>query len=100
MIRHIVLWRFKDQAGGASREENLSRAVSLFEEILPKLTGVLHFSAGVNGPKSEEASDLALLVDFDSWNSLREYQDHPEHLRVVSFLRSVRTERRVVDFEL
>ncbi len=99
MIRHVVVWRFQEQAQGASKVENLRKAKAMIEELQAEIPGFLSFSAGINEADSPEASDLALVADFESWDALRAYQDHPAHRRLVEFLRSVRTERRVADWE-
>ena len=100
MIRHVVVWRFQEAAQGASKAENLRQAKSKFEVLSGEVPGFVSFSVGINEADSPEASDLALVADFESWDALRAYQDHPAHRRLVEFLRSVRTERRVADWEV
>jgi hypothetical protein len=99
MIRHVVMWRFQEEAQGASRADNLRQAKSKIEALAGEIPGFISFSAGINEADSPEASDLALVADFESWDALRAYQDHPAHRRLVEFLLSVRTERRVADWE-
>jgi antibiotic biosynthesis monooxygenase (ABM) superfamily enzyme len=100
MIRHVVVWRFQEEAQGASRAENLRAAKAKIEALAGEVPGFLSLSAGINAADSPDASDLVLVADFESWDALRAYQDHPAHRRLVEFLRSVRTERRVIDWEV
>nr|NIP29362.1 Dabb family protein [Candidatus Dadabacteria bacterium]NIQ13421.1 Dabb family protein [Candidatus Dadabacteria bacterium] len=37
---------------------------------------------------------------FNSKEDLTTYQKHPDHMKVAEFLSDLRTERRVVDYEL
>jgi hypothetical protein len=99
MVHHIVVWRFKEEAQGAGRADNLRRAKELLDQLPREIPGIRSFTVGVNTADSPEAADLALVSEFDGWDALRIYQDHPAHRRVVDFLRAVRTERRVADWE-
>jgi hypothetical protein len=47
-----------------------------------------------------DAAHIALYTEFDSREALDAYQDSPEHMAVVPFVRAARTERRVVDYEV
>ena len=44
--------------------------------------------------------DVVLISDFDSLNDIRVYQEHPAHLEVAGFIRSVVAARAAVDFEV
>jgi len=100
MIRHIVIWRFEERADGRDKAENLRLAGDLLRGMAGRVDGLLNLEAGINEPPSGEASDLALVAEFSGWPALRAYTDHPVHQEVVRFLRKVRTERRVVDYEI
>ena len=100
MIRHIVLWRFAEEAGGKARDENLSEAQARLQALprmIPELRELEIHRGLILGDRS---FDLALLSSFDSRQALRAYQDHPAHQEVVAFLRTVETERAVIDFEV
>jgi hypothetical protein len=99
MIRHIVLWTFREHAGGADRAENIRAAAALLRELPARISCIRSFEVGVDVLHGEQSFDLALSATFASLDDLREYQQHPEHQRVVAFLRSVHNGRAVVDFE-
>jgi Stress responsive A/B Barrel Domain len=42
--------------------------------------------------------DIALYSEFESYADLDIYQEHPEHLKVASFIGKVRTARAAVDY--
>jgi hypothetical protein len=42
--------------------------------------------------------DVVLISDFDSLDDIRAYQEHPAHLEVAGFIRSVVASRAAVDF--
>lgn len=99
MVKHIVFWTFHENADGRSKEENIREAVKLLGSLRSKINSVKHLETGVNIVPRNEAYDLALYCEFDDIAGLEEYQQHPEHLKVIEFLRKVRDKRAVVDYE-
>jgi len=99
MIRHVVMWKFLEQAEGAPREENLRKAKTLLDDLPRRIPGILEWDVGVNVVPSEQSHDLVLVSAFADASSLDAYQKHAEHQRVVTFLRKVHRGRVVVDYE-
>lgn len=100
MIKHIVLWRFKEEAEGHTRTENLVRAKSLLEALPDTIPGIGAFELGLNIDTTADAADLVLNSEFASLRELKAYQAHPDHQRVVEFLGKVKSEKRVIDYEV
>jgi hypothetical protein len=100
MIKHIVIWRFAEQADGHTKSENLLRAASLLEALPATIPGIASFEVGRNIDTTADAADLVLNSEFSSLRELKAYQAHPDHLRVVEFLGKVKSEKRVVDYEV
>lgn len=99
MIKHIVLWTFKEQAGGQSKQENLRAAKEKLEAMSGKIPGMTHLEVGLSYQTREGAWDLALYSEFESKAALEGYQSHPEHRKVIDYLRTVRDQRAVADYE-
>jgi hypothetical protein len=100
MIKHIVFWRFKESAEGASKEANLQKAKSLFEGLRGKIKEIDVFEVGINFDASADAVDLVLYSEFPKMEDLRSYQKHPEHMKVVEFIGKVKSEKRIADYEI
>ncbi len=100
MIKHIVMWRLKDFAHGADKEGNAKKLKSLLESLESKISEIKRIEVGININPSYGAFDVVLYSEFDTLSDLEAYQKHPEHLEVVSFVNEVRSERRVVDYEI
>ncbi|MBF0501561.1 MAG: Dabb family protein [Candidatus Riflebacteria bacterium] len=100
MIRHIVLWKFKDEAGGKTKDENLRMIRSILDELPAKISDIRQFEVGINITKDTAAYDLALISAFDDEDALRRYQAHPEHQKLVDALRKVRESRVIADFPI
>ena len=98
MLKHIVMWKFRETAEGASREENLRKATALIESLRGRIPEILRLEVGIDVSRSEQSYDLVLCSDFADVHGLRAYQKHPEHVRVVEFLRKVHAGRIVVDY--
>ncbi len=48
MIKHIVLWRLKDHAMGASKNENAKKLKALLESLRDNLREIKHLEVGIN----------------------------------------------------
>ena len=100
MIKHIVFWKLKDFAEGAAKHQNALKVKTMLEDMRGKIPGMLKLEVGLNFESSDSASDISLYAEFESREALDAYQIHPEHMKVKEFLPKVRTERRVVDYEV
>lgn len=100
MIRHIVMWKFADEAMGKRKEENMeivrSRLLAL-RDIVPEIRGM---EIGKDILHSEMSYDMALYMTFDSMEALEAYKVHPEHKKISAFVKEVRIGRACVDFEI
>ena len=98
MIRHIVFWKFLEQAEGAHREENLRLAKGLLEGLKGEIPEILELEVGIDITRIPASFDLVLNSLFRDVESLAAYQAHPAHLKVVEFLRKVQSTRAVTDY--
>ena len=100
MVKHVVMFKMKIFAS----EEVLKRNVSLiFDELnsLPELINeIKSFEVGINESESARAYDLVLVSEFNDYASLKLYQDHPEHLKVVSLIKELTENTIVVDYKM
>ncbi|HEY7442420.1 MAG TPA: Dabb family protein [Vicinamibacterales bacterium] len=100
MIKHIVFWRLKDRVNGQGKAEIALELKKRLEALRGVVPGLLHLEVGLDFLKSESSSDLALYTEFSSREALDAYQKHPAHKEFVDFSHDLRTERRVVDYEV
>uniref|UniRef100_A0A7C4AGQ0 Dabb family protein n=1 Tax=Fundidesulfovibrio putealis TaxID=270496 RepID=A0A7C4AGQ0_9BACT len=100
MIKHIVMWTLKEEAGGKTKAQNLETMKALLEELPSKVPGVVELEVAASGLfEAVPPTDIALYTVFKSKEDLKAYAVHPEHLKVVEFVKSVAAERRVIDYE-
>ena len=101
MIKHIVMWRLKDQADGVHKRENARRLKSKLEALGTKIKELRFVEVGINFNTSDAAFDVVLYSEFDNKQALQDYQKHPEHQKLIKdFLDKVRIDKKVVDYEI
>lgn len=101
MVRHIVLWKFHENANGKSKAENLKIARDMINALAKSISQIKTLETGINDTLAPSANwDLALISTFESFDDLNAYQIHPEHLKLVEFMKKVRDLRSAVDFEI
>lgn len=101
MIKHVVLFKLAPFAEGNSKHENaiyLKDKLEGLQDLIPEL---LKVEVVLNNPQaSTDNYDLMLLTEFDNLQDLDVYVNHPEHVKVASFISKVRTDRAAIDYQL
>jgi len=95
MIVHIVMFKFKDE----NKEANILKVKAALEALPQKIEGLLSMEVGIDFNQGERAFDLVLTSTFSTKEDLKVYATHPAHLEVVSFIKEVCSETKVVDYE-
>ena len=99
MFKHIVLWKLKDSASGRTRAENAALIKERFEELANMLDGLRHLEVGIDVLHAEDSSDVVLYSEFESRAAFEAYYEHPAHKALASFIKDVRADRHVIDYE-
>ncbi|MBQ6805913.1 MAG: Dabb family protein [Lachnospiraceae bacterium] len=96
MIRHICMFTLKEDNKERSIVEFFERA-----EKLKELDIIKKFSIVRNAEKTPASNyDVALIFDFDTVETLDEYQKSQQHVEFGKFVSSVRVDRACIDYEL
>ena len=101
MIKHIVLWKLKNEANGKSKLENATLMKVKLESmpaLIPELYSV-EVGLHIFDETSEPVCDIVLIAECENEEHLHAYSAHPEHKKVVDFILEVVEERRVIDFK-
>ena len=96
MIKHIVMWKFKDDVPETDRLE-MKRQLESLKGVVPSLLAI---EVGLDVVGSDASKDMVLYSEFNSLDDLQAYAGHPEHLKVVEFVKPLVCERAVVDYEV
>lgn len=100
MIKHIVVWKFKDSAHGNDRATNARLTKEKLESLRGKVAGLLAIEVGIDFSAQPSSADVVLVSEFANLGALKVYQAHPLHLAIVPFVAEAASERRVVDYEV
>lgn len=98
MIKHIIIWDFKE---GFSADENRGNAEKIkegLEGLKGRIDGLTDIRVIIDTLPSSTGS-LMLDSTFVNEDALKGYQVHPEHLKVANFVRTVTQNRKCIDFE-
>ncbi len=94
MIVHIVLFQFKEE----NKKANIIQAKQMLENLMGAVPSLRSIDVGVNFSTEDRAMDLSIITAFESKEDLEAYAVHPEHLKVVDFIKTVVEYSKVVDY--
>jgi len=97
-LRHIVMWRLKEEAEGHSRQENTMKARDILLQFANLTPGILLFEVGIRTEGLDCTSDLILNSVFKDEEALKTYQNHPDHVAIKPFMKAVVEQRSCMDF--
>lgn len=99
MIKHIVMWKFKDFAQGRTKKENMTLIKEMLEELPEKIDFIRSMEIHFNVNMKNTMYDAVLISTFDSLEDVEAYRVHPEHKAISSYVSLVRENRASVDYE-
>ena len=86
------------------KEENKEQTIAAFFERAEKLREIdviKTFEVVRNTEKTPASNyDVALIFDFDTVETLEQYQKSPQHVTFGEFVSSVRIDRACIDYEI
>lgn len=100
MVKHLVFFTLKDQAGGNTKAENIALIKAKIAGLNGKIPGLIKVEIGEDFSATAVSSDIALYSEFESREALAVYNDHPDHVVVKEFIASVASGRQLVDYEI
>ena len=100
MIKHIVMWKLKEQAEGADRATNAREMKRRLDECATIVPGILTFEVTLAQPDLEATYDVVLYSEFADRTALEAYIKHPTHQAVVPFIGAIREARQCMDYEV
>ncbi|MFV0483631.1 MAG: Dabb family protein [Bacteroidales bacterium] len=98
MINHVVLIKVKHEKA-SQRKEILEKTKKQLENLSNYISQLRYIEVGIQHKADENCHDLCLISHFDNLLDLEAYAVHPEHLKVVAYIRDNFEGRTVVDFE-
>ncbi len=97
MVKHIILWKLKDEHNTSSVKQGIKNGL---EGLIGKIPGLTEISVQAEGLASSNA-DVMLYSVFEDETALKNYATHPEHVYVAdTFVRPFTEIRLCLDFEV
>lgn len=101
MVKHVVCWKLKDEAEGNTKLQNALLAKGMLEDLREVIEEIRSIRVGINAPGTSEGNwDLILESEFTTLRDLEAYTIHPEHQKVVEFIKRINEGRICVDYAL
>ena len=97
-MKHIVMWTLKDEFDGKNKQqlaEELKKQLLDLKSVIPQIKNI---EVGINSINKEKNYDVVLITEFNNTEDLATYSKHPEHLKVVDFVKKTATGRAAVDY--
>ena len=95
MLVHIVMFKFKEE----NKKANIIQAKQMLENLMGAVPSLRSMDVGVNFVEADRAMDLSIIAVFESKEGLDAYDVHPEHQKVVTFIKSVVEYSKASDYE-
>jgi hypothetical protein len=90
------MFTFKEE----NKALNIAKVKDKLESLEKSIDVLRSIEVGINFNESDRAMDLSLYSTFESEEDLHTYATHTEHLKVVSLIKEVTVESKVVDYIL
>lgn len=94
MIRHICMFKLKEENKEENKKEFLKRAEGL--RVIEQIKSFEVVENAVGTP--ENNYDVSLIFDFNSIEDLKIYQDSPIHKEFGVFVGTIRETRACIDY--
>lgn len=99
MVKHIVLFKLKDDASADAKLAAMHAFKDAIEALPAKIPFIRKIEVGPNINPAETWS-IALYSEFDTLDDVRRYAVHPDHVAAGKLLAEVKESRACVDYEL
>ncbi len=102
MIRHIVMWKLKENAAGATLEKNAEKLKLILEGLRINIDEIKDVEVGIQITKDggKESCDVVLICDFLTELDFNMYTRSPHHKKATDFIESVAEKRYFVDYKV
>ena len=94
MLKHIVMWKIKEE----NKKESAMKIKTDLEDLKGKIAEIVDIEVGIDIDAIEKNYDVILVSTFKSEEDLKAYQVHPMHVEVAKFVKSVALSRVAVDY--
>lgn len=100
MVRHVVMWKFKDEVKPEEKEALKKDMKNGLESLRGQIEGLLKLEF-VDQPLDSSTHDMALVTMHESKEALSAYASHKEHVQVAdTYIRPYTKDRVALDYQI
>ncbi|MBP5716246.1 MAG: Dabb family protein [Bacteroidales bacterium] len=101
MVKHIILWKLRDDLSSAEKETVKQGIKAGLEGLKGQVPGLIDIHVYVDGRLDSSNADVMLDSTLESPEALRGYAVHPAHVAVADGkVRPYTSVRTCLDFEI
>ncbi|WP_233569337.1 Dabb family protein [Alloprevotella sp. OH1205_COT-284] len=100
MLKHIVMWRFKDGAEGQSATQHAAWMKQQLDALVGVVPEIRSLECGIDVLRTPVSFDAVLTVVVDNIEALSRYANHPAHLKIAERAKLIADTRVAVDYTL
>ena len=98
MVKHIVLFKLKDEVPEAEKLVVMNKFKEAIEALPAVIPVIRKIEVGLN-INPGETWHIALYSEFDNLDDVKFYATHPEHVAAGKILAETKESRACVDYE-
>ena len=100
MVKHVILWTLKDELSADEKQQVKAGIKAGLEGLQGKIPGMTEIHVYTNGLETSNA-DVMLDSTFETFEALKGYAVHPDHVAVADgAVRPYTKLRSCLDFEV
>jgi hypothetical protein len=100
MVKHVILWTLKDELSAEEKQKVKAGIKEGLEGLQGKIPGLTEIHVYTNGLETSNA-DVMLDSTFETFEALKGYAVHPDHVAVADgAVRPYTKLRSCLDFEV
>ena len=98
MIRHIVLFKIESTFTDTEKTNIKTRLKDMLLDLEHKIKEIRSISVWLNAREAKATNyDIMLDTTFDSLDALERYRVHPDHVKVLEYVNSIKLQRVAID---
>lgn len=99
MVKHIVLFKLKDEVPETDKLVVMNKFKEAIEALPAKISVIRKIEVGLN-MNPGESWHIALYSEFDNLNDVKFYATHPDHVAAGKIIAQAKESRSCVDYEI
>lgn len=97
MVKHVIIWDFKDELTAEQKKEAAARIKEGLEGLKGVVEGLVSIKVNTELLGTSNG-DIMLDSEFVDEKALAYYADHPAHVKVKEYVHTVVKARKCVDY--